>query len=559
MICKESFSQIVINEIMYSPSDATNEWFELYNAGNASVSLKNWKWKDATSALRTITAQSINLNSKSFIIICQDSNKLKTQFPLMSGRIIQTAWSALNNSGDNVILIDSANIRNDSVSYLTSWGGNTGGFSLEKINSEGASNNSFNWGTSVDLLQATPGKNNSITPKPYDLYLKSFTVSPLFPSAGETLEMNFVIKNSGMNTANDFSLNIYKDINFDSSAQDNELLNINSFSSLASADSVIHNYNIQNIDTGHKQFIAKVKYVQDEDTLNNTLIRRLYVSSQTGSSGSLIINEIMYDPLSDQTEWIELYNASGQSINIRGWKYKEVSAAVTLSAVDLYLKPGDYFILARDSTIYSAFEYLKFPNENQTVRISSGISLNNSGENISITDSLNNLIDAVDYDPGWSNPELPDTKGISLERIHPGFRSNDRSNWSSCADIRGGTPGLRNSIFTVAAISNASVTVSPNPFSPDGDGHEDFSMIKYKLNSSFAQMRVKVFDIRGRLVRELANNQISGSEGTIIFNGLGDDNKKLRIGIYILLIEAIDDRGGNADVVKKPIVIAGKL
>ncbi|MBK8551556.1 MAG: lamin tail domain-containing protein [Ignavibacteria bacterium] len=163
-------------------------------------------------------------------------------------------------------------------------------------------------------------------------------------------------------------------------------------------------------------------------------------------------------------EWIELYNASGQSINIKGWKYKEVSTTVTLSASDMYMNPGDYFILARDSTIYSAFEYLKLPNENQKVKISSGISLNNSGENISITDSLNNLIDAVEYNPEWNNPELPDTKGISLERIYPGFRSNDKSNWSSCTDIRGGTPGLRNSIFTGGVSSNSSVTVSPNPF-----------------------------------------------------------------------------------------------
>ncbi|MBK8551557.1 MAG: lamin tail domain-containing protein [Ignavibacteria bacterium] len=300
LIYTDSFSQIVINEIMYAPSDATNEWFELYNTGNTSVSLKNWKWKDATASLRTITGQNLILNSNSYIVICQDSNKLKTQFPLMTGRIIQTAWSALNNSGDNVIVIDSANIRNDSVSYLTSWGGNAGGFSLERMISEGASNNSSNWGTSVDPLHATPGKNNSITPKPFDLYLKSFNISPLFPSAGEALEMNFIIKNTGLNTANNFSLNIYKDINFDSIPGDNELMNSNLFTSLSYSDSVIYNYAVQNIDTGHKQFIAKVKYAQDEDTLNNIQIRRVYVSSQTGIGGSLIINEIMYDPLSDQ-------------------------------------------------------------------------------------------------------------------------------------------------------------------------------------------------------------------------------------------------------------------
>gem|GEM_PF-7054291 len=31
---------------MYAPQDATNEWFEIYNNSDNSVSLRNWKWKD---------------------------------------------------------------------------------------------------------------------------------------------------------------------------------------------------------------------------------------------------------------------------------------------------------------------------------------------------------------------------------------------------------------------------------------------------------------------------------------------------------------------------------
>ena len=82
---------------------------------------------------------------------------------------------------------------------------------------------------------------------------------------------------------------------------------------------------------------------------------------------------------------------------------------------------------------------------------------------------------------------------------------------------------------------------------------------KNKVTPLFCNNFLKIFDIKGRQVRELANNQITGSEGTIIFNGLDNDNKKLRIGIYLLLIEAIDERGGTIEIVKKPLVIAGKM
>ena len=559
LIYKSSASQVVINEIMYAPSDANSEWFEIFNTGNSQADLKNWKWKDATSAVRTITSRNIILPENSFAVICQDSLKLKNQFPDMTGIIIQTVWSTLNNTGDNVILITPDNIRSDSVSFSSAWGGNTGGSSLERINSSIASNTPDNWGTSIDIQKGTPVKVNSLTPKPFDLYLKKFEITPLFPVTGESLTFDFNIKNSGLNAAGNFILNIYNDTDLDSTAENNELINSKTFTSLGYKDSVTYNYTVSNIDSGYKQFIAKVVFAQDDDTLNNSIIKRVYVSSQAGGGGGLIINEIMYDPLSNKSEWVELFNATGQTLNLKGWKYKEASSSVTLSAVDLYFNPGDYFILAHDSTVYDIFDYLKSPKSNQTVKISTGISLNNTGENLTITDSLNNIIDAVYYDPGWNNPEITDAKGISLERINPSLNSNDRSNWSSSADLNGGTPGLRNSIFTVNKISGSNVVISPNPFSPDGDGFEDFTIIKYKMNVSFAQMRVKVFDVKGRFVRELLNNQISGSEGNIIFNGYSSDDLKLRIGIYILLIEAIDPSGGTIEVVKKPLVIAGKM
>ena len=553
-----SFSQIAINEIMYAPADASNEWFEIYNTGNASVNLQNWRWKDATATLRTITNQSINISSNEYLIICQDSVKLKNLYPSLSGVFIQTLWSALNNTGDNLILIDQNNNRIDSVSFLSTWGGNTGAYSLERKIATGNSNTAANWGTSIDQLKATPDKLNSITPKPYDLYLKSFLVEPIFPSKGDTLKLNFIIKNTGINSADNFSLNIYNDNNFDSSTSNNELINTKSFTNLNPDDSLSYSYRILNIDTGSKQYIAKINYESDNDTLNNILYKRVYVSSQSGGGG-VVINEIMYEPFTNQSEWIEIYNSTGQEVNLKGWKYKETSTSVILSATDLILNPGDYFILAHDSTIYNSFPYLNSPQINQKIKFINNLSLTNTGELISITDSLNNIIDAVSYNPDWHNSGFDETKGISLERINFAFNSNERSNWSSCTKPVGGTPGLQNSIFTENKPSASNISVSPNPFSPDADGNEDFSLIKYKLNVTFAQMRVKVFDIKGRLVKTLANNSVTGSEGTIIFNGLDEGNQKLRIGIYILLIEAIDDVGGTLEIIKAPIVVAAKL
>lgn len=552
-------SQIVINEIMYAPLEAGNEWYEIHNTGNSAVNLQNWKWKDATSTIRTITSQNINLLPNDYLVICQDTIKFKLLYPLSGGLIIQTLWSALNNSGDNLILIDPSNVRIDSVSYQTTWGGNTGGYSLEKRISNGNSNDASNWGSSIDPMLASPNKQNSITPKPFDLRLKSFVLTPIYPAEGDNIEFDIKIENIGINNAVNFSLNIYRDLNFDSICQSNELLNSNTFSTLNMNDSVKYNYPVNNIDTGLKQYIAKLIYQEDNDTSNNSLINKIYVNSKSSGGGGIVINEIMFDPFTDESEWLEIFNSTGQIINLKGWKYKESSVTVKLSTTDLFLNPGSYFILAQDSTIYNSYPDLKFPKGNQILKFSNNISLTNSGESITITDSLNNVKDAVSYDPKWHNPNFTDTKGISLERLNPSFPSDDHSNWSSCVKPIGGTPGLRNSIFTDKIHSNSEVSVTPNPFSPDGDGFEDFTLINFKVYSSFSQLRVKIFDVKGRIVRTLENNSVSGKEGTIIFNGLDNNNQKLRIGIYIVLINAIDERGGTIDIIKTPLVVAAKL
>ena len=65
--------------------------------------------------------------------------------------------------------------------------------------------------------------------------------------------------------------------------------------------------------------------------------------------------------------------------------------------------------------------------------------------------------------------------------------------------------------------------------------------------------------MKGRLVRNLINNQVSGAEGTIIFNGYDDGGQRLRIGIYIVYLEAVDGSGGTVDAAKATVVIATKL
>ena len=78
-------------------------------------------------------------------------------------------------------------------------------------------------------------------------------------------------------------------------------------------------------------------------------------------------------------------------------------------------------------------------------------------------------------------------------------------------------------------------------------------------NTPDKNLKIKIFDNKGRLVRTLANNQASGSSGSIIFDGIGDDGQGLRIGIYIIFLEAINEGSGVVESMKTVVVVARKL
>src|SRR5690625_646563 len=103
---------------------------------------------------------------------------------------------------------------------------------------------------------------------------------------------------------------------------------------------------------------------------------------------------------------------------------------------------------------------------------------------------------------------------------------------------------------------DAGITLSPNPFSPDGDGHEDHLMISYKLDEPDYLLKVRIYDRYGRVVRKLQDGQPAGLEGTLIWDGRNDGGTGNRIGIYIVVLEALNSASGSHLIFRQPVVIA---
>ena len=76
----------------------------------------------------------------------------------------------------------------------------------------------------------------------------------------------------------------------------------------------------------------------------------------------LVINEIMFDPGVNNSEFIEFYNQSNSNINIGGWKLEDGTGNFNkLSNTGFIVQPENYFILAADSQIFNNYDLSNFP------------------------------------------------------------------------------------------------------------------------------------------------------------------------------------------------------
>ena len=269
------------------------------------------------------------------------------------------------------------------------------------------------------------------------------------------------------------------------------------------------------------------------------------------AQGNLVVNEIMYDPLSGQPEWFELYNGGADQVDLRDWAFSDASSdkRYIVSEETMILLPDQFAVIAEDSSIVDVFPGMegllcvpdRFP------------ALNNDGDVVVVFDPNDTAVDGVEYRPEWGGGD-----GISLERIQPSIPSSDSANWSSCVALEGGTPGIRNSIFVEVLLSEAEVSVFPNPFSPDADGFEDATVISYHLPTRTSNVNLRIYDVRGRLIRTLRGAFPSGASGSVIWDGKDDAGSTARMGIYVVYLEGLGSVEGVLAMCKTTVVLARK-
>ena len=164
-----SDTRIVINEINYisSPSRDTKDWIELYNAGTATVNLKNWIISDEGPVSGFIFPSDYNFSPGMYVTICRNSDAFR-QFQPGVTNITGDMNFGLSSSGDDINLYDPDGNLVDFVSYTTvsPWPSDAvlTGSSIELTDPLSDNNLGKNWKSS--LVGGTPGKTNFRTVTP---------------------------------------------------------------------------------------------------------------------------------------------------------------------------------------------------------------------------------------------------------------------------------------------------------------------------------------------------------------------------------------------------------
>ena len=104
--------------------------------------------------------------------------------------------------------------------------------------------------------------------------------------------------------------------------------------------------------------------------------------------------------------------------------------------------------------------------------------------------------------------------------------------------------------------AGADFSLQPRVFSPGNDGKNDMIMLKYTLSDPGFTANVTIFNEAGMKVKTLVNNELLGTGGFFVWNGLSDRQTRCADGNYLCYIEIFNVLG-NVKKIKKVFAIAG--
>ncbi len=545
---------ILINEIYAIPTPSHGlpelEYVELYNRSDKAINLENYTFDEGSNSGNTLP----------FFVLLPDAYVIlqKAEFDDFGlyGDIIKLNNFTLTNSGEILKLLDPIGNTIDVVEYDSDWSinGRSAGYSLERINPDNiCTNGAPDWSSSFADLGGTPGSINNI----FDQSRPNNTGPELTKVYMDWRNPNQVILSFDQaldpTTANDPS-------NYGITPTDRSVVSAVLLPPLFNEVSLFLNTPAETPTI----YTLEVDITSCKNNSSVTTQSGRFAISERMEVGDVVMNEILHNPFTNGSRFIELYNKSDKVLDVSDL-FLAKRIGVDSIGFDEEVEtpclffPQDYIVLTPNPADILA----RYEVENPNLLVSTGLpSYDDDEDQVVLFTDGSVILDELAYTREFHNALLDDRNGASLERIDFNAATQNIGNWASAAETAGfATPTYKNSQFserTNTVSGNQFISLAETTISPDGDGFQDALLISYQTPDPGFIANVRIYDARGRLVKNLNQQTLIATEGSLKWDGSTNDEEKATIGIYVLVAEFIHP-DGRVQTDKETIVVAGRL
>ena len=172
-------------------------------------------------------------------------------------------------------------------------------------------------------------------------------------------------------------------------------------------------------------------------------VSAVYNGATPSPAGQVVINEIMYNPLVPNGQYVELYNTSTKfTFDLSGWQFRGLSYTFPVGSL---IRANSFLVLAANRPAFSGAYGATIP-----VFDTFGGTLQSNGQNLSLVRPGTNgdlVVAQVRYENGPPWPTGPNGTGSSLQLIDP-LQDNWRAgNWAGNFPPASLSPGAPNAVM----------------------------------------------------------------------------------------------------------------
>lgn len=543
---------VLIDEIMADPSPPVGlpnlEWIELKNTTTHAIHLQGWRI--GNESVLSGPMPDFILLPDSLLIVC--SSAASTAMSLLGPTISVTSFPSLDKVSGQLILKNAQNEIIHSLSYSDSWYQNPlkkqGGWTLEMIDIHNPCSGGSNWKASSDMSGGTPGKKNAVEAVNADKWAPKL----LRAYAIDSLQLVLVFDEPLDSTKAAIKENYGIDAGI-------------GIPSYVAAVAPIFDRVMLRLGTplarnkGYTVSVASVTDCVGNIIGSSNHTARLGLS-EPASASDMVINEILFNPRPSATDYVEIYNRSNKILDLRQTYIANrnssgaISGIVQLSNENNLFFPQEFRVITASAEMVRANYIVQ--NKDAFIEIDAMPSLNDDKGTVVMLNVQGEIIDEVTYSEKWHFKLLDHVEGVALERIDYNATTQLADNWHSAASAVGyGTPTYKNSQYRINDGLTGEIKLSPEIVSPDNDGQDDFATLDYHFPEPGYTANITIFNALGRPVRYLQKNALCATVGNFRWDGLGEKNQQLAVGVYIIFTELFNLKGIRKQF-KNEIVLA---